>query len=49
MMSMMSGFTFTPIISFVFSFFILSILDCLAFLAGLLGNLKFYTHFRKIL
>jgi hypothetical protein len=30
MMSMMSGFLFTPIISFTFSFFILYILDFLA-------------------
>ena len=35
MISMISGFPFTPIISFIFSFFILSILD---FLADLLST-----------
>jgi hypothetical protein len=37
MVSMMSGFPLTPIISFIYSFLILSILD---FLADLLSNLS---------
>src|SRR5215469_4629875 len=41
MMSMMSGFPFTPIISFICSFFILSILDFLTDLLNTLQGLVF--------
>jgi hypothetical protein len=44
MMSMMSGFHFTPIISFIFSLFIFSNLD---FLAELRSTAVIYTHISK--
>jgi len=46
MMSIMSGFSFTPIISFICSFFILSILD---FLADLLAQTKLTIIYSEIL